>query len=294
MYKTLLISDMAHGVNDIYVHNPVYGNTINPILLNRIGGYFRTQYPLVINQKIYIIGEGVEKFHQINIDNTDFGIDAETNAPEGLLLRLLDGLRGVLLVPQIRPRIYGACLYVIRYSNFYGLSEINQEIKDNVRRFIEIFSDPNFESYRGNAQRYSEPFIIFQDLCINIKKYLQRIIPGNQRVEMLTRIIVEYQYIMVQIINANKDIISDEELNNKNNELYGLTLRLRDSYVSDRIYAAQRQNLLTCVIMGGNHTEGLKQFIGYGNIGELNEQFGGYKVKYLKYKQKYLELKNKF
>ena len=296
MYKTILIGDMAHGANDIYVHNPIYGNTVNPSLLNKISEYYKIQYPLLLYKKIYIVAEGVQHFHKIQIENNDFGIDSETNTIEGLLLRLLDGLRGVLLVPQIRQQIYPRCNYVLRYSNLYDNPDISQEIKDNMRKFIEIFSDPNFESYRENKQKYSEPFIIFYNICVNIKNYLKNINPDNPRIEIITNIIKIYQNIMIEIINANRNIISDPELVQKNEQLYGLVLQIRDSYVSEKIINARQQNLLTCVIMGGNHINNIMHFIGYENIAILNMQVGGYendkyyKQKYLKYKLKYKEL----
>ena len=255
MDKILLISDTNHGMNDIYTHSQ-NGLTISNNIFDRI----LAKFPASI--EYYILAEATTGEKTVTYRGKKFNIVGEITKVEGFLMKMIDGLRGVILVPSIRDKLLQSVIDVfssVKTGGIYfppeKIAEVSEIIK-KIDRLIQIiptlstienrfFNLHNDDDKKHLADIYSS----FAEVCIAIADYLGQ---SNQRYNLIKNVLMpQFGSVIHKIFNEYQNPAS-EDLESRQSTLYQITLALRDSYVCDTI--TKINYLPKIIIFGTNHT----------------------------------------
>lgn len=257
MDKILLISDTNHGMNDIYTHSQ-NGLTISNNIFDRI----LTKFPASI--EYYILAEATTGEKTVTYRGKKFNIIGEITKVEGFLMKMIDGLRGAILVPSIREKILQSAMAVfssVKTGGIYFLpekikiAEVSEIIK-KIDRLLQIiptlstienrfFNLHNDDDKKHLADIYSS----FATVCIEIADYLGQ---SNQRYNLIKNVLMQQFGSVIQIILNEYKNPESVDLESRQSTLYQITLALRDSYVCDTI--TKINYLPKIIIFGANHT----------------------------------------
>jgi len=257
---------------------------------------------------IYIIAEGEMYSYTQQFNGIQFNIEPEVDTTEGLLMKMIDGLRGALLVKTNRNRLVQICRIIFNNAHTHIL--IDHRFRDILIKIDTLLQILEISSVRDNLDIYptnkmtkisgftingktinyfAEIFTYFLEICNEITNRLD---VGNPRKVIMQEFSDLYSVLIhkitdyIGVSDANTELFSDPD----QSYLYMLTLKLRDTYVAERATQHIINNNQVVIIMGEFHKDGIKEAI--PNIIPIGISGGGkYKQKYLKYKKKYIEYK---
>jgi hypothetical protein len=254
MDKILLISDTHHGMNDIYTHSRD-GLTISNNIFEKI----LAKFPASI--EYYILAEATTGEKIVTYKGKKFNIVGEITKVEGFLMKMIDGLRGAILVPSIREYmlqmskdVYSSVKTGIYYPS-EKIAEVSEIIK-KIDRLLQIIPTLSLIENRffylhndDDKKHLSDIYTSFATVCIEIADYLGQ---SNQRYNLIKNaLMIQFGLVINKILNEYK-YPESADLESRQSTLYQITLALRDSYVCDTI--TKINYLPKIIIFGANHT----------------------------------------
>jgi hypothetical protein len=281
-YKILIISDNAHGNNNIYTQIfQIEKNILDEIII-----YFNTE------NKFYIFGEAVQTDYKIKYNEKNFDIYGEETNINLFFFKLLNGFSRIVFQKvdpvlnqnefdssiKILERIYSKLykketgysdnpiykketgysdnLIYIKYMELYDL--INNKIK-NINT-----AHTYFKATFNIPEKIQENFLIYKSIIEKINKNFSEIHDKFLEICYTLRFLPDIDQNIISLL----DSLTDHIRTSNSDEIYNITLKIRDILSMNEIFKQKNTNII--IIMGGSHINNILTYLANEKITDVH------------------------
>jgi hypothetical protein len=264
--KILIISDNAHGNNNIYTqHFQIETNILDEIII-----YFNTE------NTFYIFGEAVQTDYKIKYNEKNFDIYGEETNINLFFFKLLNGFSTIIfqkLDPVLNQNEFDSSIKILQRINSKLIYKKETGYSDNpiYIKYMELYDLINHEIIKINSahtdfkatfnipEKIQENFLIYKSTIEEINKNFSEIHDKFLEICYTLRVLLDIDKNIDKNIISLLDSLTDHIRTSNSDEIYNITLKIRDILSMNEIFKQENTNII--IIMGGLHINNILTYL---------------------------------